>query len=172
MSNEEKVLEKNIEVAYVEIQELVAAFRLLPSDCRIERPDRLLLVGELSPEVSRALGVPRTVLVSLRSLKHIVERRGEDAMEIVQDIPKILSHPTKVVDNSTNRPSSYLFVRMNGKAKAVVLEITKTPDGNRVVSAFFVDAKTYKKLKDISGRSDVPPLDVSPVESISTAQKL
>src|SRR5581483_2521116 len=50
---------------------------------------------------------------------------------------------------------------------------TKTPDGNQVVSAFPIDNKTYGKLVDISGRSDVPSLDISPVESdISTAQKL
>ncbi len=46
---------------------------------------------------------------------------------------------------------------MNGKAKEAVVEITKTPDQNRVVSAFPIDRKTYRKLKDISGRPDVPP---------------
>lgn len=48
---------------------------------------------------------------------------------------------------------------------------TKTPDGNRVVSAFFIDQKTYKKIVDVFGRSDVPSSNISSVESdIATAQ--
>ena len=88
-------------------------------------------------------------------------------------IPKILSNPTKIVDNSKKRPNSFIFVRLNGKSNGAVIEITKTPDGvHQVVSAFPMDSKTYRKLVDISGRPDVPSLDISPVESdISTAQK-
>jgi hypothetical protein len=32
------------------------------------------------------------------------------------------------------------------------------PDENRVISAFFIDRRTYEHMKDISGRPDVPPL--------------
>ena len=37
------------------------------------------------------------------------------------------------------------------------MEVTKTPEGFQVVSAFPIDRKTYGKLVDISGRPDVPP---------------
>lgn len=98
--------------------------------------------------------------MSNKALKHIVEERGDEAYEIVKNIPDILKNPTKVVDNSGKRANSYLFVKMSGKIKAVVLEVTKRPDGDQVVSAFFTDRKTYEKMKDVSGRADVPPLDM------------
>lgn len=171
MEQEKTPIESDKTRVIAEICDLVTLYRLIPDGGDIEFPDKLLSLGKIDPSVSRILHIPDTAFVSHKVIKHIVERRGELALEIVKDIPKVLYCPTKVADNSEKRPSSYLFARMNGKAKAVVLDIAKTPDGNRVVSAFFVDTKTYKKLKDISGRSDVPPLDISPVESISTAQK-
>ncbi len=171
MEEERMLIKSDKSGAVEEICELVVRYQSIPDSGAIEFPDRLLSLGTIDPSVSRILHIPEAVFVSRRVIKHIVERRGELALEIVRDIPKVLFCPTKVADNSEKRPNSYLFARMNGRAKAVALEVTKTPDGNRVVSAFFVDTKTYKKIKDISGRSDVPPLDVSPVESISTAQK-
>lgn len=118
---------------------------------------QLFEVGLISFESMKIISsVSSKVFISKMALKHIIDQRGSD--EIVYLIPKILNNPTKIVDNSKKRQNSYMFVRMNGKSHAAVLEITKTPDSmNQVVSAFHVDDKTYRKLIDISGRSDVPP---------------
>lgn len=140
------------------VENIVNEFSKIPRGVEIQNPD----------DVVRVIG---NVSVSRRSLKHIVEQRGEQAREIIHDIPTVLKTPTKIGDNSLKRPDSFLFARMNGKARATVLEVTKTPEGIRVVSAFPMDQKNYEKLVDISGRSDVPSLDISPVESYATAQK-
>jgi hypothetical protein len=57
---------------------------------------------------------------------------------------------------------------MNGKARGAVIEITKTPDGNRVVSAFLISKNSYKKLIDISGRAAVPPFSTPQKEEKSS----
>jgi hypothetical protein len=98
----------------------------------------------------------KKVYISKTSLKHILDQRHGDE-HILSEIPEIIHDPTKIADNSLKRRNSYIFARMNGKAKGAVIEVTKTPDGNRVVSAFPIDRKTYRKLNDISGRPDVPP---------------
>ena len=125
---------------------------------------QIFFVAYLSRSTSAVIGTDtKEVFVSKASLKHIFDQR--DDVAIIFDIPDIVRQPTKIADNSSKRRRSFLFVKMNGKAKGVVVEITKTPDQNRVVSAFPIDRKTYKKLKDISGRPDVPPSNVSSVES-------
>ena len=141
-----------------QLEDATAELSKLPPKEPISNPQGLISLGS-------------NVGITRKSLKHIIEQRGED---IISYIPKTLAAPTKIVDNSSKRPNSFLYARMNGNAKAVVLEVTKTPDGvHQVVSAFPVDSKTYKKMVDISGRPDVPPLHVSAVESeISTAQKV
>lgn len=133
------------------------SFSKLERGAKIENPSGVISLGK-NVEITRA------------SLKHIVEESGRE--NIVAGIAETLSNPTKIADNSAKRAGSFLYARLNGKARATVLEVTKTPDGkHQVVSAFPMDEKSYKKLIDISGRSDVPPLDISPVESaISTAQ--
>jgi len=122
----------------------------------IKDPLFLHFVGKISLATMRLIKASsRNVYISNLALKHIIEQRGNE--RIIYKIPQILSCPTKIVDNYRKRINSFILVRMNGKANGAVIEITKTPDQNRVVSAFPIDTKTYKKLKDISGRSDVPP---------------
>lgn len=122
----------------------------------IKKPNLLFFVGRLSKHTMSVINTKvNNVYISRSALKHIIERRGND--EIISKIPLIISHPTKIVDNSKKRRNSFILVKMNGKASGVVIEITKTPDENRVVSAFPIDNKTYRKLEDISGRPDVPP---------------
>ena len=142
------------------IKEIQAVgFRGLISD-----PTQVFFVANLSRSTLNAIGAKtEECFISKTSLKHIFDQR--DSIGIIFEIPEIVSHPTKIADNSAKRPNSFILVKMNGKAKGAVVEITKTPDQNRVVSAFPIDKKTYKKLKDISGRTDVPPLNVSSVES-------
>ena len=155
------------------VMPLVEGYRSVPRGVPIKSPQETFLIGTIRKDISEKFNISEDAIISRMSLKHITEQRGENAIEIIESIPEVLSSPTKIADNSSKRPNSYLFARMNGKAKGVVLEVTKTPDANRVVSAYSIDRKTYEKLTDISGRPDVPPLDISPVESeISTAQKL
>lgn len=119
--------------------------------------EQLFEIGLISFKSMKIIDSPSSkVFISKMALKHIIDQRGSE--EIIYLIPEILNDPTKIVDNSKKRQSSFIFVRMNGKSHAAVLEITKTPDSmNQVVSAFHVDDKTYRKLIDISGRPDVPP---------------
>lgn len=121
------------------------------------------------------ISIGKNVVISRRSVKHIIEQRGELAHELIHDIPNVLANPTKIVDNSLKRPNSFLYARMNGKARATVLEVTKTPDGkHQVVSAFPMYKHTYEKLVDNSGGPHVPSLDIAgahPWNAISTAQR-
>ena len=123
---------------------------------QIKYPTKLFLVGYISEDIKCLIGIDNTeVYISKRSIKHIIDRRG--FVGIIDELDTIISRPTKVADNSGKRSGSYIFAIMNGKARGAVIEITKTPDCNRVVSAFLISKNTYKKLIDISGRSAVPP---------------
>ena len=136
---------------------LVAEFKSMKTGDSITKPTGLVFVGKVAKDVVKTLGIPNDTVITRQAIKHIVERRGENALEFVRAIPDVLANPTKVADNSAKRLNSFLFAKMNGSTKGVVIEVTKTPDGNRVVSAFPIDRKTYDKLVDISGRADVPP---------------
>ncbi len=124
-------------------------------------PDKELYVTTLSGKAVLDLKLfSGRVTITRKTLKHIVESREsrkEDIDYIILSIPEVLNNPTKISDNFQKRKNSFLFARMNGKGKAVILEISKTESRNKVVSAFFMDNKTYKKLKNILGRADVPP---------------
>ena len=127
----------------------------------IKDPDGLFLVGHISNNTKDLIGTDDTkVYISRKSLKHIIDQRG--SINIITELPTIISKPTKIVNNSSKRQHSFIFALMNGKARGAVIEITKTPDGNRVVSAFLISKNTYKKLIDISGRSAVPPFSTLP----------
>ena len=129
---------------------------------QIKEPDKLLPVIRLPDEISSIIKADNPeVTITRRALKHIVERRDIVADEFVNAIPDVLSNPSKIADNTAKTPDSYLFAKMNGKAKGVVLEVKKTPKGNRVVSAFPIDRKTYGKIKDISGRAEFPPFELA-----------
>jgi len=121
-----------------------------------------LNVGEGITNPSNYLFLGKRVCISHQAIKHIVEQRGELAQSVLLDIPLILANPTKISDNSHKRPGSFLYARMNGKVKAVVVEIAKTPDDkHQVVSAFPMYEHTYRKLVDISGGPHVPSLDIA-----------
>lgn len=117
----------------------------------ILNPEYLFEIGCISIESTNIIGAKSSkIFVSKKVLKHIIDRRGNE--KILYLIPEILRNPTKIVDNSSKRPYSFIFVKMNGKNHGVVLEITKTPDcENQVVSAFIISPKTYNKMSDISG---------------------
>ena len=157
-----------------EIMDVIDEFKPLKKGDVIREPNKTYQVADINEKSKSVIGSKiSTVEISRRAIKHIVEQHGEQVSEILKMIPEILKNPTKIADNFAKRANSYLFVKMNGKATGVVLEVIKNPDGNRVVSAFRIDKKTYEKLQDISGRPDVPPSDISPVESeISTAQRI
>jgi hypothetical protein len=122
----------------------------------IPDPNRVFLITSLSKEQMDLIGTNSSeVFISARSLKHIIDQRRSE--EIVYFLSEIITSPTKVVDNSKKRSNSFLFVKKNGKIRGAVVEITKTPDGNRVVSAFPISIRYYRKLIDISGRTAVPP---------------
>lgn len=122
----------------------------------ISDPKMSFEIGYISTTSIRIIGpTSPKVFISKRSLKHIIDQRGSD--QIIYEIPEIISNPTKIIDNSVKRIGSFIFAKMNGKAKGVVIEVTKTPDGNRVVSAFPINKEYYRRLVDISGRSDVSP---------------
>ncbi len=142
-----------------DILRAVDEFTLLKRGAAIENPEGMLQTGNMSPQNAKLINAQTNeATISRKVIKHIIEQRGDSAKEIIQSIPDILSNPSKIVNNSAKRPDSFLFAKKNGKNLGTVLEVTKTPDGNRVVTAFQIDNKTYEKLVDISGRTDVPPI--------------
>lgn len=136
----------------------ISILKKLGEDAMIDSPDKVIEIARLSTTVIKMIKTESAqVYISRKSLKHIMNRRGDMAEYIIFSIPSILNNPSKISDNSNKRQNSFLFAKMNGNAKGVVLEITKTTRDNRVVSAFSIDRKTYRKMIDISGRTAVPP---------------
>jgi len=121
----------------------------------ISDPDKSYLVATLSGEIAITINaLSREVHITRRALKHIIDSRKESANEVVSLMPLVIQEPDKIADNHRKRQGSFLFVKILYKNFAVVLETTKTTGlSNQVVSAFFVDRKTYEKIHDISGRS-------------------
>lgn len=104
------------------------------------------------------------VTITRKALKHIVNSRElnkADVDHVVSSIPEIMKKPTKIVDNSAKTPNSFLFAKMNGGAKGVVLEILQKENKNQIISAHFIRKGYYLKMKDILGRAAVPPSAVS-----------
>ena len=138
------------------LKNLTEQYKKLPSRGEIE--EKIISVEKISTEIQKVINsFTPNVEITSKALKHIIERRGKWADDIIQAIQDILINPSKIADNSIKRPNSFLFIRSNGKAKSLVLEVLKKPDANQVVSAFYTDNKTYNKLLDISGRAAVPP---------------
>lgn len=135
------------------IKDLTNQYKNLSRGADIVDPEKPNLISPVNKSATQRLGLSGQASVTNKTIKHIVESHGDQANEIIEAIPKTLAEPTKVVDNSAKRANSYLFARKNGKNYGVVLEVTKTPDGDRVVSAFRVDNKTYEKMTDIFGRT-------------------
>lgn len=158
----------------VGIFDAIKEFSSLESGVFIKNPNVSLKLGKITSQDASIIGAKiDDVGITRRAIKHIVEQRGERAREFIESIPDVLTNPSKIADNSIKRPDSFLFAKMNGEARGVVLEITKTPDGNRVVSAFPIDRKTFRKLRDISGRPEVPPSPQKVAASeISARQKV
>jgi len=122
----------------------------------ISDPDRLFQIGTLSDSSAKRINSSDIrVFITKKAAKHIFDKRID--IDVLYKIPDIIKNPTKIVDNSKKRSNSFLFAKMNGKAKIVVLEITKTPGECQVVSAFPTSKNYYRKLIDISGRTAVPP---------------
>lgn len=135
----------------------ISILKKLDKDAVIDSPDLAIEIARLSANIIETIRTnSEQVYISRKSLKHIINQRGKTAEYIIFSIPSILNNPSKISDNSSKRPNSFLFTKMNENAKGVVLEITKTTH-NRVVSAFPIDRKTYRKMIDISGRAAVPP---------------
>jgi hypothetical protein len=96
------------------------------------------------------------VFISRRALKHIVDRRAGEWRVVVSKMTETLLSPDKIADNAGKRLNSFLFAKETGKIHGVVLEILKNLGKNEVVTSYMIDKKTFKKIKDIAGGSDVP----------------
>lgn len=89
----------------------------------ILNPEQVFEIGRVSSRtMNLIMAKSPKVFISKMALKHIIDRRGSE--KIIYLIPGILSNPTKIVDNSVKRPSSFIFAKMNGEYHGVVLEIT------------------------------------------------
>lgn len=116
----------------------------------ILNPEQIFEIGSISLNAMCLISAnSQKVFISKKSLKHIIDRRG--SAKIIYLVPEIIGNPTKISDNSSKRPFSFVFARMNGRNHGVVVEITKTSGECRIVSAFIIDPKTYNKMSDISG---------------------
>ncbi|MFA4833563.1 MAG: hypothetical protein WC619_01800 [Patescibacteria group bacterium] len=136
----------------------VEKLKRIPKGMPINEAKKTFEVTTLPEDIVNNLKLENSkVTITRQALKHVVEYENRSMENLVKSIPDILTNPTKIADNSAKRPNSYLFAKMNGKARGVVLEVTKTPDGNQVVSAFPISRHTYDELVDISGRAAVPP---------------
>ncbi|MEK7180025.1 MAG: hypothetical protein AAB706_00960 [Patescibacteria group bacterium] len=139
-------------------QALSALDEFLPLAKRalIKNPEITIRIGSVADDISKTLGLSNAdVVISRKALKHIAESRGNNAIDIVKAIPKIIADPDKVADNSAKRIGSLLFVKkLDDSSNAVVFEIAKRPDGvHQVVSAFPMKIKDFFDLTDISGRT-------------------
>lgn len=129
----------------------------------IPDPETLLYIGTMSKKTMGIIGAnTQIVMVSRRAIKHIIERRGPKTGFIFENIPHVLAKPTKIIDNSAKRVSSFIIAKQDVNVVGVVVEITKTPDGCQVVSAFPMRLEAYEKLVDYSGRAEFPPFELSP----------
>lgn len=150
---------------YSKILQTVEEFKGENKFEKIENPNEELYVASLPKRIIHILNLLHgKVTITRKALKHIVNSREinkADVKCIVSAIPEILRNPTKIVDNSAKTPSSFLFAKMNGKAKRVVLEIIRNENKNQVISAHFIRKGYYLKMKDILGRTAVPPSAVS-----------
>ncbi|GEM_PF-173985 len=126
-------------------------------------PETLLYVGTISKKTMEIIGAnTQIVMISRRAVKHIIERRGPKTSFIFKNMLHVLVESTKIIDNSTKRNGSFIIAKQDGKIIGVVVEITKTPDGCQVVSAFPMRLEAYEKLVDYSGRAEFPPFELSP----------
>ncbi|MEK7673187.1 MAG: hypothetical protein AAB373_04860 [Patescibacteria group bacterium] len=93
---------------------------------KISDPDKEVDIILLSEDIVKILSLSgNSVTITRKALKHIVNNREinkADVDDIVGSIPYVLSCPTKIVDNSHKKINSFLFVRMNGKAKGYFRE--------------------------------------------------
>ncbi len=116
----------------------------------LEKRNRSLPISNPQVEIC----VTGSFFIRRGSLDHIIERRGCDAKRIAFSMAAVLTDPSKISDNSQKRRSSVVFFRKIGRRIIrVITEETKTPGKSRVVSAYPISDKAYKKLVDISGRA-------------------
>jgi hypothetical protein len=129
----------------------------LPKNAAITNPDGCLRVGVLNKNSAALVDALEVeVFISRRALKHIVDRRADEWRTVVFKMAETLFVPDKIADNAGKRPNSFLFAKETGKIHGVVLEILKNLGKNEVVTSYMIDGKTFKKIKDIAGGSDVP----------------
>jgi hypothetical protein len=129
----------------------------LPKNAPIADPDGRLCVGILNKNSAALVNAfDIEVFISRRALKHIVDRRADEWRVVVSKMTETLLSPDKIADNAGKRPNSFLFAKETGKIHGVVLEILKNLGKNEVVTSYMIDKKTFKKIKDIAGGSDVP----------------
>ena len=139
------------------LESLGKEFLNLAKGRHIENPEMLIELRPLPKDIKKIIHVKNAgVGITRKVIKHITEQRGQDALYILRSIPDILARPSKIAKNNSKRPNSFLFAKMNGRAKAIILELQNNHECSLIVSAFLMDKKTFKKLVDISGRSDVP----------------
>lgn len=153
------------------INNAIKEFQSLEKGAVIKNPTHSYKIASISEYSKKVINSNiNNATISRLSIKHIVERRGIlGATDLINSIPDVVSNPSKIAKSSLGN-NRYLFAKMNGKARASVLEVIKNPDGNQVVSAYYMDDKTFRKLVDISGRSDVPPS--IPPKGRSTASEI
>jgi hypothetical protein len=120
----------------------------------------LIYIGKISKKSFKKVSFLNwKVFISSETINHIFERREKIAKKVILFISEIISNPTKISDNSVKRIDSYIFIGFNEKIIGVVIEKTKTTGVNQVVFAFPINARTYRKIIDISGRAESPPFE-------------
>ena len=124
--------------------------------------DKTILVAVMQSQISAMIGIEHcSVVIPRKSLKHIVERRGNKARFIIEHMPIVIKDPVIVSDNSKKRQGSFIFaIPYERWAVGIIITRTKTPGVCRVVSAFPIELKTYRKLTNISGRAEFPPFEL------------
>ncbi len=88
------------------------------------------------------------VFITRKTIDHILKQRGkEKGKYLLNKAPEILEDPTEVLSNYRNGKiisDEFWFVKINGSAVIVIVEVVKTKNG--------LDVKTTldKSIKDLS----------------------
>lgn len=145
-----------------QLKQAIGDLRSIKDAGSIRHPHRCYFIAYLNGDVAHMIKAEqRGVFISRRSIKHILERRGSNAEAVFGELKGVIEKPTKIVDNSSKRKDSFIFIRSAEITVAAIIEITEKPGSCQVVSAFLMDQKTYEKQIDISGRAEFPPFELS-----------
>ncbi len=110
------------------------------------------------PDVLIELGLG--VIISRRTIKHIVEARKEDGYatadlnQMLIRIPETISSPDLIVPNTNQKyANSLIFAKLYVMEKQALLVVEVSDQGKaRVISAYYRSQKRFEKLKAQSDR--------------------